>query len=130
MTATATISEPVDVLVKFIVQDNSSVDAGEYRQDYQLVFEPRYSQATATKGHSVRGSFGLRSPSRSRGDVRQRLRLLLDRTTVVCKGTRIDDSWERPLGYSSLAESVSSSLPTRTNRHSVPVPANCSIEME
>jgi len=43
------LSEPVDVLVEFIVQDNFSVDAGEYRQDYQFVFEPRYSRATATK---------------------------------------------------------------------------------
>ena len=43
------LSEPVNLLFEFTAQENFSIDAGEYRQDYQLVFEPRYSRATATK---------------------------------------------------------------------------------
>jgi len=41
------LSEPVDLLVEFSAQEDFSIDAGEYGQEYQLVFEPRYSRATA-----------------------------------------------------------------------------------
>jgi hypothetical protein len=41
------MSEPIDLVVEFTVQNDFSTNAGEYRQDYQLVFEPRYSRAPA-----------------------------------------------------------------------------------
>jgi hypothetical protein len=39
------LAEPVDLLVEFTVQDNFGANAGAYRTDYQVVFEPRFSRA-------------------------------------------------------------------------------------
>ena len=41
--------EPIDLVVEFMVPNDFSANAGEYRQDYQLVFEPRYSRAPASQ---------------------------------------------------------------------------------